>query len=120
MITCLAFATGALLAVQAKVIQALWLYMPPYVNSTAQITITAVSSTASAKRRRLQASGGSADVTTEFGVVDAHTVADTGTHLSSVIGGTKFLVSKGSLMLLCVICCVIEAGNTGNQHILLL
>lgn len=86
-------------------IQALWLYMPPYVNSTAQITITGVSSTAAAKRRRLQATSGSADVTTEFDLKDAHSVADTGTHLSDVISDTKFLVRISLLLLLlpCVI-----------------
>ena len=66
--------------------------MPPYVNSTAQITIIGISSTASSKRRRLQAASGSADVSTEFDLKSAHTVADTGTHLSSVISNTKFLV----------------------------
>lgn len=83
------FLTG----VQAKVIQALWLYMPPYVNSTADITITGVSATASSRRRKLQATSGSADVTTEFNVADAHSVADSATHLSSVMEEPKFLVS---------------------------
>ena len=76
--------------------------MPPYVNSTAQITITRVSSTASSKRRRLQATSGSADVTTEFDLADAHTVAGTGTHLASVLSNSKFLVSLRLLLLLCV------------------
>lgn len=77
--------------------------MPPYVNSTADITITGVSSTASSRRRKLQATSGSADVTTELGVANAHTVADTATHLSSVVGNTKFLVRH----LFC--CCYCES-----------
>ena len=84
-------------------IQALWLYMPPYVNSTADITITGVSSTASSRRRKLQATSGSADVTTELGVANAHTVADTASHLSSVVGNIKFLVRH----LFC--CCYCES-----------
>lgn len=75
-------------------IQALWLYLPPYINSTADIIITSVTSTASSRRRRLQATAGSADVTTELDVGDAYTVAATSTALSSVVTGSKFLVGR--------------------------
>ena len=90
---------------QAKVIQALWLYMPPYVNSTADIIITSISSTASSKRRKLQATAGSADVSTEFDVTDAHNVADTATHLTDVIDDAKFLV--GHVLCCAVLCCAV-------------
>lgn len=66
--------------------------MPPYVNSTADITITGVSTTATSRRRKLQATAGSADVTTEFNVADAHSVEDSGAHLADVIDEPKFLV----------------------------
>lgn len=79
---------------QAKAIQALWLYMPPYINSTADILITSIASTASSRRRRLQATAGSADVTTELDVGSAQSVAATSTHLTSVVSSSKFLVSN--------------------------
>jgi len=82
------------LSLQAKVIQALWLYLPPYINSTADITITSVTSTASSRRRRLQATAGSADLTTELDVGNANTVAATSTALSSIVTGSKFLVGR--------------------------
>jgi len=82
------------LSLQAKVIQALWLYLPPYINSTADITITSVTSTASSRRRRLQATAGSADVTTELDVGSACTVAATSTAVSSIVTGSKFLVGR--------------------------
>lgn len=72
--------------------------MPPYVNSTAGILITSISSTASSRRRRLQATAGSADVTTELDVGDATSVAATSTHLTSVVTGSKFLVSQLGLI----------------------
>lgn len=81
-------------SLQAKVIQALWLYLPPYINSTADISITSVTSTASSRRRRLQATAGSADLTTELDVGSANTVAATSTALSSIVTGSKFLVSR--------------------------
>lgn len=80
-------------APQAKLLQALWLYMPPYVNSTASILITAISTTASCRRRRLQSSAGTADVTTEFDVT-ATAVAATASHLTSVVASSKFLVGS--------------------------
>ena len=79
--------------VQAKLIQALWLYMPPYVANTNEIIITGVISTAS-NRRRLLASSGSGDVTTELDVGNASSVAAAASHLSSVVTGTQFLVSS--------------------------
>jgi len=82
------------LSLQAKVIQALWLYLPPYINSTADITITSVTSTASSRRRRLQATAGSADVTTELDVGSAYSVAATSTAVSSIVTGSKFLVGR--------------------------
>lgn len=82
------------LSSQAKVIQALWLYLPPYINSTADITITSVTSTASSRRRRLQATAGSADVTTELDVGSAYSVAATSTAVSSIVTGSKFLVGR--------------------------
>lgn len=83
---------------QAKLLQALWLYMPPYVNSTASIFITDVSSTAARRRRRLQASAGTADVTTEFDVT-ATAVAATASHLTSVVSSSTFLVGNQSPLL---------------------
>ena len=74
-------------------IEALWLYMPPYVNNTNEIIITSITSTETA-RRRLLSTAGNADVTTEFDVGNANSVAATGSHLSSVVAGTQFLVSQ--------------------------
>ena len=88
--------------------------MPPYVNSTAQITITGVSSTASSKRRRLQATSGSADVTTEFDLKDAHTVAGTGTQLASVISNSKFLVSLSPCC--CYVSCIVTETAQHLSH----
>ena len=79
---------------QAKVIQALWLFMPPYINSTADIVITGVTTAASSRRRRLQATAGSADLTTELDVGSASSVAATSTHLNSVVTGSQFLVGS--------------------------
>ena len=86
------FSCKAPCAVQAKLLQALWLYMPPYVNSTANILITGISTTSSRRRRRLQSSAGTAGVTTEFDVT-ATAVAATASHLTSVVSSSKFVVS---------------------------
>ena len=86
-----------MIVMQAKLLQALWLYMPPYVNSTASILITGVNTTASSTRRRLLVSSGTAAVTTEFDVT-ALTVANTAAHLKSVVSSSTFLVSHLSYL----------------------